>query len=146
MVMNTVARFNKRKQYEEGMTLNRASRHFQMAFLSRSHFQSSTSAICSRVQPNRTGHINLVILALSYVSHTSLSTCCFPREPHTRRSWWPATEITEQCFEGQHGGLIVFCSFISLAADRCWAWRMERPLVGDRKWRGPKERDPANTR
>lgn len=70
-------------------------------FSSWPHFQSFASAICSGVWPNRTGHINSVILAPSHVSHTSLSTCCFPHEPHTPHSWWPATEITEPCFEGQ---------------------------------------------
>lgn len=102
--------------------------------------------LCSGLGPNRTGHINLVILTPSHVCHTSLSTCCFPHKPHTPHSWWPATEITEQWFEGQLGGLIAFCSFNSLAVDRCWAWRMVRPLVVDRKWRGPKERGPASTR
>lgn len=103
-------------------------------------------ALEPQIWPDRTRHVNSVHFAPSHHSHTSLSTCCFSHEPlHTPLSWWPATAITVEFWRSvvRTDSLPVL---ISVTVDRCWAWRMERPLVVDRKWRGPRERDPASTR
>lgn len=84
-----------------------------------------------------------VNLTLSCNSYTWLSASCFPYESlHTSCTWWPATDIRVLLsWEGWFLSVL-----ISVSVDRCWAWRMARPLGTDRKQRGPKGRDPVSTR
>lgn len=111
---------------------------------------SRVSHLQFTVWANRTGHIILFIFAPSHFSqpHSFLSLSLPPPAASIMNlpTLRTADDLPEQSFEGQQRVLIASCTFILVAGESCWAWRMEHPLVVDRRRRGRREKAPANMR